>query len=77
MWKGCQEGDLALHFQARFGGPECSGITLAVVWNTGGHGTAGRRVVKHGLHIFPNDLGLFFGAIGCGKRYDDKRVRKC
>ena len=64
-------------FKRDLGGPERSGITLAEVWSTGGHGTAGRRVVKHGLHIFPNDLGLFFGAIGCGKSYDDKRARKC
>ena len=62
MWKACQDGDLALRFQARFGGPECSGITLILVWSTGDHGTAGRRVVKHGLHIFPCDFGSFWGA---------------
>ena len=74
MCKACQEGGLALRFQARFGGPECSGITLAMVWSTGRHGTAGRRVLKRGLHIFANDFGTFFGANGCREGYDNKRA---
>ena len=38
-----------------------------MVWSTGGHGTAGRRVVKHGLYIFPSQFRLFGGAKGGGK----------
>ena len=60
-WKTC---DLALRFKARFVGPERSGITLAMVWSTGSHGTAGRRVRKRGLHIFAMVFLSFWGAQG-------------
>ena len=61
MCKSLEKGDMALRFQARLGGSERSGSTLAVVSSTRSHGTAGRRCLKHGLHIFPNEFGWFFG----------------
>ena len=60
---------MELRFQARFGGFEHSGITLAVVWSTGVHGTRRRRAIKRGLHTFPI---VFF--IDFGEKKGEKKV---
>ena len=60
MCKNLKTCDLALHFKARFGGFERSGITLAVVWRTQVRGTRRRRVLNRGLHIFATLFQCFF-----------------
>ena len=61
MCKSWETGDLALRFKARFWGFERSGITLAVLWSTGVHGTRRRRPIKRCLHIFPNVFLMVVG----------------
>ena len=74
MCKNSEKGDLALRFEARFGGFERSGITLAVVWRTQVRGTRRRRAVKRGLHIFATLFQCVFAAKVTNRSYNNKRA---
>ena len=74
MCKSAETGDLELRFQARFGGPERSGITLAVVSMTQVRGTRRRRALKRGKNTFPQLFGSFFGAPSRRKSHNNKSI---